>query len=105
VLQQQEGRALMTAPLAHNSQRNQNIYRSNPETEYTKLANSFLQDSRLSYEARGLLAELLSRPDDWEVTVAAIVKSGPAGRDKIYRMMKEAEKYGYATTRKERRED
>jgi hypothetical protein len=89
----------------HNSLRNQNIYRSNPETEYTKLANSFLQDSRLSYEARGLLAELLSRPDDWEVTVVAIVKSGPAGRDKVYRIMRELESHGYATTRKERRED
>jgi hypothetical protein len=88
--------------IGHNSQRAQSIVRSNPEYGFTKISNAFLQDSRVSYETRGLLAELLSRPDDWEITIVNIVKSGPAGRDKVYRMMKEAEKFGYAVTRKDR---
>jgi hypothetical protein len=93
------------AGIGHNSGRGQNIVRANPEQGYTKLSNAFLQDSRVSYETRGLLAEILSRPDDWEITIAALVKSGPAGRDKVYRMMQEAVKCGYAEPKKDRRGD
>jgi hypothetical protein len=94
----------MAAAIGHNS-RNQNVVRSNPEHGFTKLSNALLQDSRISYETRGLLVEILSRPDDWEITIAALVKSGPAGRDKVYRMMQEATKFGYAVARKDRRDD
>jgi hypothetical protein len=96
-LQQQEGGALMDAAMmGHNSAgRTRCIFRAHGERGYTKLRNAFLQDRRLSFEARGLIASLLSLPDDWEVTVMSIIASGPAGRDKVYRMIKEAEKYGY----------
>lgn len=89
--------------IGHNSF--QSIIRSNPETGFTKISNALLQDKRISYETRGLLAELLSRPDDWEITVLSIVKSGPAGRDKVYRMIKEAEKFGHLGVRRDRRDD
>jgi len=91
--------------IGHNSRISQSIFRSNPESNYTKISNVLLQDKRLSHEARGLLAELLSRPEDWEITVASIVKSGPSGRDKVYRMLKEAEKFGYGLARQDRRMD
>ncbi len=89
--------------IGHNSF--QSIIRSNPDTGFTKISNAFLQDKRISYETRGLIAELLSRPDDWEITVQSIVKSGPAGRDKVYRMLKEAEKFGNMGVRRDRRDD
>lgn len=91
--------------IGHNSLKGQTIIRSNPEHGFTRISNAFLQDSRVSYETRGLLAELLSRPDDWHVTVVSIVKSGPAGRDKVYRMLKEAEKFGYAASARDRNGD
>lgn len=78
------------------------IFRSNPEHGYTKISNAMLQDTRLSYESRGLLAELLSRPDDWEITVVSIVKGGGAGRDKVYRLFAELEKFGYARANQSR---
>jgi hypothetical protein len=80
----------------------QTIFRSNPEHGYTKLSNAMLQDSRLSYDTRGLLGELLSRPDDWEITVISIVKRGGAGRDKVYRMFKELHALGYAKVDQDR---
>lgn len=71
------------------------IFRAHGDRGYTKLKNTFLQDARISDETRGLIARLLSYPEDWEVTVKFIVASGKAGRDKVYRMIKEAEKFGY----------
>lgn len=83
----------------------QTIFRSNPAVGYTKISNSLLRDRRLSYEARGLLCELLSRPDDWELTVANIVALGGAGRDKVYRLIREAKALGYIDTPRARRID
>jgi hypothetical protein len=94
----------MLATIGHNSgARVRCIFRSHGERGYTKLRNSFLQDRRISDETRGLVARLLSLPDDWEVTVQSIIASGKAGRDKVYRMLKEAEEFGYIKPERERR--
>ncbi len=82
--------------IGHNSAgRTRCIFRAHGDRGYTKLKNTFLQDRRISDETRGLVARLLSLPEDWEVTVASIIASGKAGRDKVYRMLKEAEEFGY----------
>lgn len=94
------------ATIGHNSSgRTRCIFRAHGERGYTKLKNSFLQDRRISDEARGLIARLLSLPEDWEVTVASIVASGKAGRDKVYRMLKEAEQFGYMRPEERTRAD
>lgn len=86
----------MLATIGHNSGAPARcIFRAHGERGYTKLRNAFLQDRRISDETRGLVARLLSLPDDWEVTVQSIIASGKAGRDKVYRMIKEAEEFGY----------
>lgn len=61
----------------------------------TLISNDLLQDARLSYDTRGMLIRMLSMPDDAEITIDAALASGPAGRDKVYRMLAEAERYGY----------
>jgi hypothetical protein len=48
-----------------------------------------IEDTRLSWEARGLLGYLLSRPDDWKVLVNDLRKRGDLGRDGIYRLLRE----------------
>lgn len=62
---------------------------------FTPIPNRLLQDSRITRKTKGLLCELLSRPHDWEITVAGIVSAGKEGRDAIYEMIKEAKLYGY----------
>lgn len=91
--------------IGHNSAgRTKCIFRAHGDRGYTKLKNSFLQDRRISDETRGLVARLLSLPEDWEVTVQSIIASGKAGRDKVYRMIKEAEQFGYIKPEQSRKE-
>jgi hypothetical protein len=54
-----------------------------------------IEDSRLSWAARGLLGYLLSRPDDWKVLVNDLRKRGDLGRDGIYRLLRELRDVGY----------
>ncbi|MBB0230626.1 hypothetical protein FOE67_14150, partial [Streptomyces calidiresistens] len=44
------------------------IRRSRLTADFVQLPNGTVRDERLSYMARGILAELLSRPDGWETT-------------------------------------
>lgn len=90
--------------VGHNSMA-QSVFRAHGERGYTKLRNEFLQDKRISDETRGLVARLLSRPVDWHFTVKEIIASGPSGRDKVYRMLREAEMYGYVMPENPRREN
>lgn len=67
-----------------------------PTRDYSILSNSVLADSDLSWEARGLLAYLLSKPDNWRVMPKALIKESPkAGRDKVYRILDELKSAGY----------
>lgn len=70
---------------------------------FTILANATLSDARLSWEARGLLSFLLSKPDHWVINVKHLINESPsAGRDKIYSMLKELEDSGYLTQERKR---
>lgn len=55
-------------------------HRSHPESGFTIIPDATLRDRRLSYKARGVLAELLSRPDDWETTADAMSRKAKADR-------------------------
>jgi hypothetical protein len=44
-----------------------------PESGYYRVSNTVSGDKNLSWAARGLLIFLLSKPDHWEVSVAALV--------------------------------
>lgn len=56
---------------------------------YVNLNKKTLEIETLSWEAKGLWAYLLSRPDDWRTNVKHLVSIGKCGKDKIYKILKE----------------
>jgi hypothetical protein len=66
--------------------------------------NRILEDERLSFDARGLIAFLLSKPDKWNVNVAHLEGQSSAGRSKVRRILRELADAGYLEYRKARGE-
>ncbi len=62
---------------------------------YATIANESLQDARLSWQARGMLAYLLSLADNWEVRLEHLIKQSPSGRDFVCSILRELKKYRY----------
>lgn len=72
---------------------------------FTVISNATLADSRLSWEARGLLAYLISKPDHWVINIKHLAKESPsASKQRLYRILNELENYGYLTQERVRDE-
>ncbi|MFE2720942.1 hypothetical protein [Kitasatospora sp. NPDC059327] len=71
------------------------IHRSAHARHFTVLPNGLLQDRRLSYTARGLLADLLSRPDGRREDGRQMADTSPQGRGTVRRALKELTEAGY----------
>ena len=76
-----------------------------PESGFVQIRNEVARDSRLSYKARGILIEILSRPDNWETSADALAASGPDGRTAVLSGLRELREAGYLTTVRQRLED
>lgn len=81
------------------------IHRIRPTRGFTVLPNAILQDRRLSYTARGLLADLLSRPDGWSEDGRRMADSSPQGRIAVTKALRELTAFGYYRVIKTRRAD
>ena len=78
------------------------IRKARPAQNFYVLDNRIINDARLSWAARGLLVYLLARPDNWKVSVAALVNvtkgaGKHTGRDGVYALLAELEGAGYVT--------
>ncbi len=71
------------------------IIRVRKNKNYFTASNEPFVDKRLSWEARGLMGYLLTKPDHWEVRSEALEKEGPAGSRKLKRMLAELRKGKY----------
>jgi hypothetical protein len=80
---------------------NKTIIRVQKDSNFVIVSRFPLEDSRLTFEARGLYAFLLAKPDNWEISLEHLIRSSPAGRDKIKGVLKELIKFKYI--RKENR--
>jgi hypothetical protein len=68
----------------------------NHESGYTILDNRVLENSKLSYAARGLWASLMCKPDTWIVRPADLAKRGDLAAGSIYKKLRELRDHGYA---------
>ncbi|MFJ8438058.1 hypothetical protein [Kitasatospora griseola] len=81
------------------------VHRSAPARHYTVLPNAMLQYRQLSYTARGLLADLLSRPDGWREDGRHMADTSPQGRGAIRKALKELTAAGFYRVEKIRMPD
>ena len=66
-----------------------------PQSNFTILSNEILRDNRLSFRARGILASVLSRPDNWRTSADSLANESIEGRGAILTALKELEMLGY----------
>ena len=81
------------------------IVRVVKRSHFTIISNVPLNDGRLSWEARGLLAWLISKPNTWIVNPKAIARRGRTGRDRVKRMLAELTANGYLVRTRHRSGD
>ena len=73
----------------------ENKIRSGRKKGFVVLFRSAAQDERLSLEARGLFALMVSLPENWSYTVAGLAKKAGCGREKARRLLQELQTVGY----------
>lgn len=62
---------------------------------FTIVPNDWIRDPSLSRRARGLLAELLSHREGWDVSIESLWRSGTEGRESVRKAVQELEAAGY----------
>lgn len=66
-----------------------------PDRKYAAIPNEAMRDERLSIEARGLLALLMTYSDDWVFRRDHLMTVAGIGRDKFQNLMRELTEAGY----------
>lgn len=76
----------------------------NNENPYVQITRITLEDGRLSWEARGALAYLLAKPDNWQIKTEDLARNGNCGKAKVFSILKELETCGYLERKKHKDE-
>jgi hypothetical protein len=71
------------------------VYRVRKNKNYSIIHNGFLRSTKISLKAKGLLAFLLSLPDDWQIHVMDLINRCKEGEAAVRSGLKELEKAGY----------
>ncbi|WP_427110403.1 DnaD domain protein [Lysinibacillus xylanilyticus] len=71
------------------------IFRVRKKVNYVVLDKGFLNDTRLSWKAKGLLAYMLSLPDDWSFCISDLATHSKCSRESTANTVKELTKAGY----------
>jgi len=67
----------------------------NRDHPYVMLDRRLAEDPSLSWKAKGLMAYMLSRPDDWQIRVTDLVRRSPDGESAVRSGLRELEQHGY----------
>lgn len=82
------------------------VFKGKFDTSFAVIPNEALQDKTLSFEATGLLAMMLSLPDDWAIHKSWLQQQKiKCGRDKLTSMMNELIDSGYVVRKVKQKED
>lgn len=73
-----------------------------PDSNFYILNKEISEDSALTWAARGMLIFLLGKPDNWDISIQALVNETKqsrkqSGRDAVYAMIEELKEAGYIT--------
>lgn len=79
------------------------IVRGPRPERYVVLDNDIVRNHALSFKARGILAYLLSMPDNWSCSSKHLASVGPDGRDAVRTGLLELQTAGYLV--RERKQD
>ncbi len=82
-----------------------NIVRVAKKTNYTVIDNTALQDNRLSWKAKGMMAYMLSLPDDWIFYIDELQKHGTDGIASFRSGFDELKMLGYVERVRKQRSD
>jgi hypothetical protein len=78
------------------------IIRRHHTANFTTIGNALFDDERLQADEVGILAYLLSRPDNWEVRRPALMRRWKIGRDALRRIITNLVRHGWATACRKR---
>lgn len=71
------------------------VYRIHKEKDYSVIDNHLFKDKNLSLRGKGLLALILSLPDDWNYNIEGLSKLVPDGRNTVIKALDELMDLGY----------
>lgn len=74
-------------------------FRIHKTNNYFVCPNGFLVDEHLSWRAKGILAYLLSKPDDWVVQIKDVVNHAKEGNKASRSAIQELLQHGYMAKR------
>lgn len=72
-----------------------NIIRVEKNANYVVMNRTALNDTRLSWKAKGIIAYMLSMPDDWKFYMSELVKHSTDGERAFRAGFKELQDFGY----------
>jgi hypothetical protein len=65
------------------------------DDHFTQIPNDWVRDERLSLEARGLIAQIMSHRPGWNLSIKSLASRNHIGRDKVKRILDELLAHGY----------
>ena len=78
------------------------VKKDNP---FVQIDKSVLNDDRLTFEAKGIMAYILSKPDGWQIRKKDLIKRSASGQTKVETAMLELMATGYLNWYRERLEN
>lgn len=81
------------------------IIRVKHNSDFVVMNKTGLEDPELSFKAKGLLAYLLSKPDNWKANISHLSTVSKDGKSAVASGLKELEKNGYLQREATRNED